>query len=105
MGEILEAKCYKCGLSQQLLFGAGMLNFDTVSDIPALDENGKLVSVNIRDERYKDYQFYTAPDMYEGDIEGEDELTWSEYTLKSKKNYCPDCKQMTMEFVHIALFD
>ncbi len=38
MGSILTAICRDCGFEKEICFGGGMLNFDTVCNVPAVNK-------------------------------------------------------------------
>lgn len=107
MGQILNAVCNKCGFQKEIIFGAGMMDFQTVCNVPALNaKTGKLVIKNFFkiDKNSIDFTFYSEPTMYKGKIKN-DALEWDGIYLSHQNNLCPKCQGYTMEFISCGNFD
>jgi len=107
MGTILNAYCEECGFENEVWYGAGMADYGTVCNVPAIDnKSGKFVIRNIlaEDKLKDDLSFYNDPVMFNGKIKNE-ELQWGEIYLKADKNLCPKCKSFTMQFIQTGNFD
>lgn len=105
MGSILKANCDKCGFEKEVWFGAGMKDFTTICNVPAITKKtGRLGVKNILKEHMGDYTFYSDPTMYEGEL-GDDAHQWGEVMLKRENNLCPRCKNFTMVFEDNGCFD
>ena len=105
MGSVLKAIC-KCGFEQEFLFGAGMMDFETVCNVPAVNkETGEFTVENyFNKDSLENLSFYTQPEMYSGKII-DDYHEWGEVLLKPTANFCPKCKNFKLTFEGIALFD
>jgi hypothetical protein len=105
MGSVLKAIC-KCGFEKEFLFGGGMMDFNTVCNVPALNkETGEFVVENyLSKSSSEDLSFYNQPNMYSGDL-GDEYHQWSGVLLKQTGNLCPNCKSFTMNFELIACYD
>jgi hypothetical protein len=107
MGQMLNAICNKCGFQKEVSFGAGMSDFQTVCNVPALNtKTGKLVVKNFLkvDKQANDITFYNDPKMYKGEIEDEYHQ-WGDIFLSPKNNLCPKCKTYSMNFENLGNFD
>ena len=107
MGSILVAVCKKCGFEKEIFFGGGMLDFDNVCIIPAVNKKtGKFIIKNyLNKSTYSDnIIFYNQPEMYSGVID-EGAHQWCDVYLKRKDNYCPECKGFTLDFEFAGCFD
>ena len=105
MGYTLKATCSNCKLNKSLTYGAGMMNFEKQCFIPAIDDDGKLISADSKDEKNKNLQYYTVP-MSEEIIDNiDDYIEWMDYALPRENNKCPQCSQHSLRFEVTALFD
>jgi hypothetical protein len=107
MGIILSAFCEKCGFEKEVWFGAGMDNFMTVCNVPALNKkSGRFVIKNIlkKGNSSRDFNFYNESGMFQGTIENDD-LQWDDVILKESGNLCPNCKLFSMKFFQNGCFD
>lgn len=107
MGQILNAKCNKCGYHKEIFFGAGMMDFQTVCKVPALNtKTGRLVVKNFYkiDKQSIDITFYCEPEMYQGEL-GDEGHEWGDIFLSSTNNLCPKCNAFTMDFEDYGHFD
>lgn len=93
MGTIIKASC-NCGYNtKDLFFGAGMMDFDEVSNVPAL-KNGssEIVMINHKKkENYPEYSFYTD-DFLSGKPNSSQTIDHFNLSLHTDNNLCPKCK-------------
>jgi len=105
MGSILMANCQKCGYEKEVWFGAGIKDFSTICNVPAITKkSGRLGVKNILKEHKDECAFYSDPLMYEGEL-GDDAHQWGEIWLKRENNLCPRCNNYTMVFKNNGRFD
>jgi hypothetical protein len=107
MGQILEAKCAKCGFKKEVLFGGGMMGGGTICNFPAINKKtGKMVVRNYYKAPKPDQNiiFYDDPVMYKGEISSED-YSWDDLGLKKDGNLCPVCKEFQLSFNGNMCFD
>ena len=107
MGTLLRAVCNKCGYSNIVNFGAGMLNFTEVCNVPVINKkSGKLEIKNILDKDIskENYSFYNEPEMYQGEDSGK-KHQWGDIFLSEERNLCPSCLKFTMNFESEGLYD
>lgn len=108
MGYVYSAECSQCGFSSKFRFGSGMSNVKTMLSAPAIElETGKFVVLNFLE--FKDnesYVFYSDPSMQSNeDREAKKQtINWHSFVLNRKNNYCPRCKNFSLNFDHILLF-
>jgi len=60
MESIVNANCTHCGFEKEFYFGAGMMNFETTCNVPAIDKKtGEFVIKNIleREKQQADFLF------------------------------------------------
>lgn len=108
MGTLLTPHCPACGFeSNWFYFGAGMRDFDTKTNVPALDtRTGELTSLNIKESNTDpDIVPYTDPSMHEGPIDKEKAHEWSETWLAEDRNKCPRCGRFTLRFDWAGNYD
>ena len=96
---LLSTSCWICGEENHgLTFGHGFLNH--VSLIPAIENStGKLTSVSQGHE--DQFRYYTDPSMYEANEESVF-LEWGDLRLCTENNYCPECEEMSMDFLVVG---
>ncbi len=104
MGNILKAKC-SCGFSENVYFGAGKATFKTECNVPAINKITKKFSVEnyFIEQNKKDFDFYNDPQMFkktDGKTYG-----WNDVKIYEKNNYCPKCRQFTLNFEFVGYFD
>ena len=96
---LLNTSCWICGTEYHgLTFGGGMVKREPL--IPALDkETRKLTSVS---QGYEEqFSYYTDPSMFDATEESE-YLEWGDLRLCAENNYCPECEEMSMDFVVVG---
>lgn len=107
MGSMVLAKCTNCDFEKEFDFGAGMMDFQTICNVPAIStKTGKFLTKNIFDkEKLKGrYLFYSDKSMHLGTI-SQDDLQWGDIWLKRNENFCPVCKSFSLRFDVVGLFD
>jgi hypothetical protein len=110
MGAILNAICtQKCGFKKNdIYFGAGMSNFITICDIPAINKKtGEFCVKNYfqKSSLPKHIVFYDDPEMYEGEMDALYSHQWGDVYLKVSSNLCPKCGAFSLEFRDVGRFD
>lgn len=107
MGKILLAVCEKCSFDRQFGFGSGREDFGTVCYVPAINiKTGEFKSENYLDKKLLngEYVFYNEPKMYNGEKELSDHQL-GDILLKAKNNFCPQCRNYSLEFKNYAIAD
>lgn len=106
MGKTLESCCKKCQYKNQFNFGGSKANFQINKPVPALNlKTGDFENVNyFTHKAHLDYLFYSdglLKDFSESD------LTFNDFDFKinQKSNYCPNCKNFSLDFECIGYFD
>lgn len=106
MGTIIKAK-YQCGYeSKEMFFGAGMADFEKVSNVPSL-KNGssKIEMINHkRKDHFPEYSFYTDS-LLSGKPNNSYTIDHFDLKLHSEYNLCPKCKYYTLTFISCGCFD
>ena len=99
---LLSTTCWICGEEYHgLTFGSGFVQREPL--IPALEkESGKLTSVSLGHE--EQFSYYTDRSMFAPTEESE-YLEWGEHRLCAENNYCPECEEMSMDFVVVGMMD
>lgn len=112
MGSMVKAECDNCGYeSLELFLGAGMMNFKTACDVPAMCFSCRdVVTVNVLEAPPYQCDFcedtvrlYSDPWLIGQVDRTYPVFTWSldedsAYILPSGTYRCPRCKQMYMRF-------
>ena len=113
MGTILIARCSNCGYqSETLHFGSGRCDNNEVCYYPALDgaENtviradllNKETELRINPQLiFYDQNSLHSPESGSGEVF----YTWGDYKLFCSGNYCPKCKEFSLYFNSIGLYD
>ncbi len=122
MGGIIRAHC-KCGFNSGVIYaGGGMSNFLEVCNAPAICLNCDIFLIkNYMKEQSKcpkcrkKVVFYNDPQVQEQVSESHKESScifcWNVsdekgiFLLLDKKYLCPECKEMTMEFLSTGSWD
>ena len=109
MGSILNAHCENCGFKRNdISFGGGMRDMGTVCNVPAINKKTKRFVVKNYNE-YKfdidsNYVFYHEPEMCNAKLKSGN-IYWGDIHLSDKNNFCPKCKQFTLQFEDAACWD
>ncbi len=107
MGTMIQAKCEKCGFQKEFLFGAGMNDFMSKCDVPAINtKTGKFVVKNIFDTDSTKvlFRFYNDPKMNLNTV-GNDDIQWGEIFIGRTENFCPSYKSFSLNFEEVGFFD
>ncbi|RTY76708.1 hypothetical protein [Flavobacterium sp. LS1R10] len=106
MGQILEGICTKCDYSANLLFGGNRINNKEQCPVPALNlETDQIESVNyILHQNNPNYLFYTNKNLKGINKE---KLVYRNFDLElhPSNNFCPKCKNLSLEFISKYLTD
>lgn len=104
MAEILKANCRICNYQTNFKYGGGKLDYLTNNLVPAYDKTTEeLKSVNYKLEKENpNYIFYTQEEL-KGD-NGEN-YTFQNFDLKLNRvnNFCPKCKNFSLDFYSFML--
>lgn len=106
MGTIIKAEC-NCGYkTKNLFYGAGMEDFMNVANVPAL-KNGssEIEMINIKKKnQYPEYSFYTDK-LLASKPNNSRSIDHFDLKLHQQNNLCPKCKNYTLNFVEVGMFD
>lgn len=106
MGTIIKGKC-KCGYeTKDLFYGAGMTDFMKVAMVPAIKNGSSQIEMlNIKQRsKFPDHIFYTDSELSE---KRGAKRTIDHFNLKlqPENNFCPACKNYSLEFLPVGCFD
>lgn len=106
MGQIIGSKCQNCGFENDFSFGGNKQNFQNNCPVPAINSvTGEFVCMNYKDFHTNlDYIFYSDKTL-KGDNNGGHTFTDFDLKLNSKNNYCPKCKNYSLNFFLKLLTD
>lgn len=110
---LLTAYCKNCHFKKlELRFGDTYVNkeVDNYFSMPALNTKTNTInSLNRYDAKNliinSPIKFYDEKDMYKGDISTSELYESHNFKLKKTENYCPNCKQFTLEFKDYVIYD
>lgn len=102
----MKAKC-KCGYqSKDLFYGAGMMDFMKVAMVPAIKNGSSQIEmINIKQRsKFPHHIFYTDSELSE---KRGTKRTIDHFNLKlqPENNFCPACKNNSLEFLAVGCFD
>lgn len=106
MGTIIKAVC-SCGYKTKALFyGAGMMDFQKVSSVPALKNGSSEIEMinHKRKENFLEYSFYTD-DFLSGKPNSSHTIDHFDLKLHADNNLCPKCKNYSLKFISCGCFD
>ncbi len=112
MGEMIQASC-PCGYeTREFCIGVGMEGPkpNPKCMVPAISrKTGKLVyrdflKMKTPGTRTESLIFYNDPELHGNSAEGEIEF-WEGFVIPATNLYCPNCKNFTMSFIEVALWD
>lgn len=97
--EILKANCKICKYKTKFEYGGGKFDYQTNNPVPVYDRTTEeLKSVNYFLEKYNpDYIFY-SDEQLKGDNEGKFIFQNFNLNLNQVNNYCPKCKNYSLDF-------
>lgn len=108
MGYLVNAKCDKCRFATEFCFGGGMLGFDKVCKVPAIDHYSKEFVVENYFKKYnfrRKITFYNDPFMFQPDSKKPEYIEFGEILLAKRGNLCPKCKTYNLNFKIDMIFD
>jgi len=105
MGYIAIGSC-RCGFKTgNLNLGGGRRNFKSFNGVPALDKHGVFTVANYFEIENRDsFIFYNDPLLQLKNPPVRTYL-WDDVYLQQTQNYCPKCKNFTLQFELIGNWD
>lgn len=106
MGKVIVGKC-NCGYkSNKLVIGAGKSHYKTVTYVPSLDYNSEeITSVNILQDNSELFVLpYTDLSLHDCNCNC-GEMKTLDTKINRDGNFCPKCKEFTLFFSLLYLFD
>ena len=99
MGERIKAKCKTCNFTIEFNYGGGKLDYKTNNPVPAYNKKtNDLESLNYHIEKDNpNYIFYTQIEL-KGNNEGENIFRNFNLELNEVNNFCPNCKNFSLDF-------
>ena len=99
MGNIIASKCRVCNFENTFKYGGNRFSYQTYSYVPAINiETDEFENVNhVEFENNPKYKFYSDKEL-KGDNEGNNTMDNFDLKLNTINNYCPKCKNFTLDF-------
>lgn len=99
MGKLLATKCKVCNFENTFNYGGNRFDYETNCPVPAINvETGEFENINyINNKNNLKYKFYSDKEL-KGDNEGNNTLGNFNLELNIVNNYCPNCKNFTLDF-------
>ena len=100
MGNIIASKCRICNFENTFTYGGNRFNYQTNCPVPSINiETNEFENVNHFEEKNNPkYKFYSDKEL-KGDNEGKNTLKNFDLELNTTNNYCPSCKNKSLEFI------
>ena len=96
---LLRTSCWICGEEfHGLTFGSGMIHHDPL--IPAVEKGTRKLTSVVQGHEDQ-FSYYTDPSMLDPTEESK-YLEWGDLRLCTENNYCPECEEMSMDFVVVG---
>ena len=99
MGEIISTNCKKCGFRNKFSYGGNRFNYLTNCPVPAINiETEEFENINyITEKNNTKFKFYSDKEL-KGDNEGKNTYGNFDLEINSCNNYCPKCKNFSLDF-------
>lgn len=108
MAEILKAECRICNYENSFRFGGGRFDYQTNCPVPAINkETGEFININFHEyKNSSEYLFYHNEEL-KSKNNNDDSSYYRDFDLKinQEDNYCPKCKNQSLDFLLSMLFD
>lgn len=99
MGNIIVSKCRICDFENTFKYGGNRFDYQTNCPVPAINiETGEFENVNYKTEKNNPkYKFYSDKELK---ADNEEKNTFRNFNLllNSVNNYCPECKNFSLDF-------
>ncbi|WP_430929028.1 hypothetical protein [Polaribacter marinivivus] len=106
MGNLIKATCTHCDFEKDFNFGGNMMDFTTNNPVAAIHKiSGKFRNVNYFISKLKDNYTYYFEDSLKGNNKNGPIYENFELTLNEHNNFCPECKNTSLEFILKAFTD
>ena len=106
MGSIMKSKCHNCNFTNQFHVGSNMFNVRTVCYCPAINiETGEFEEVNYYTIDKEKYKHYGEPELKTQEEDNKRDFKGMFFNLNRIGNYCPSCKNKSLEFILHMLSD
>ena len=106
MGNIIAAKCKSCGFSNEFRYGGGRFSYQTNRMVPAINkETLAFENVNYLELKNSDKYLYYTDAILKGNNLGYNTINDFNLELNTVNNYCPNCKEMALDFRTTIYFD
>lgn len=106
MGSRIKSQCSNCNFNNEFNFGGSKRGFHINNSIPAINiETGNFESLNYYSMKDNpNYILYTSSVLKQDNV---CKITFKNFDLELNKlnNYCPSCKNHTLDFEIIGFFD
>ena len=99
MGNIIASKCRICNFENTFKYGCNRFSYQTNSYVPAINiETEEFENVNYYEFRNNPkFKLYSDKEL-KGDNEGNNTMDNFDLKLNTINNYCPKCKNFTLDF-------
>lgn len=109
MGSIIKSNCRVCNYLNQFSFGGSRMNYLTNCSVPAIKKDtGEFVNINYYEHiGSQEYLFYHDGQLKNPHIDDNKYFNFFENAdlkINKKDNYCPQCKNQTLDFDLSGLF-
>src|SRR5690606_35094873 len=107
MGSIIKSKCSVCDYQNEFRFGGGRFDFQTNCPVPAINkETGEFVNINFYEyKNSSEYLFYHNEELKSQNSENVNQYQNFDLKINQKDNYCPECKNQTLDFYQVMFID
>ena len=99
MGNIIASKCKLCGFSNEFRYGGGRYSYETYCPVPAINKKTlEFENVNYYEHKNSEkYLFYSDDDL-KGNNYDINTIDNFDLKLNTINNFCPNCKEKTLDF-------
>jgi hypothetical protein len=105
MGQIIKATCSICKYKNQFSFGGGRFGHGA-NLLPALNlKTGQFEHINYVTHKHDaNYVFY-SDSLLKCFTQEQTTLQSHNFKINRSNNYCPSCKDFTLDFTRVGFFD
>jgi hypothetical protein len=105
MGQIIKATCSICKYENKFNFGGARYSHG-VKPVPALNiKTGAFENINYHTHKDNATYIFYSHTLLKSHAVDLDTIQNADFMINKFNNYCPSCKEFTLDFECIAFFD
>ncbi len=106
MGKTINSICGTCRFKSQFNFGGSRADFHKNKPVPAINlKTGEFENVNFFIHKANPGYLFYSDGLLKSTSENQTTFDDFDFQINTKSNYCPNCKNFSLDFECIGYFD